>query len=68
MAREKLKDWTGKIIGFKEQLGSRLWLYVFYGRKLGYYDSTTNKTYEWTGGQSIKLFENGCHDEEFVLS
>ena len=55
MAREKITDWTGKIIGFKEQIGNRLWLYDFYGRKLGYYDRSTDKTYEWTG----KLVSNG---------
>ncbi len=49
MAREKIQDWTGKIIGFKEQIGTKRWLYDFYGNKLGYYDSSTNKTYEWTG-------------------
>ena len=55
MAREKITDWTGKIIGFKEQSGNRLWLYDFYGRKLGYYDRSTDKTYEWIG----KLVSNG---------
>lgn len=49
MAREKLKDWTGKIIGHTEQIGSRLWLYDWTGRKIGYYDSSTGKTYDWTG-------------------
>ena len=32
MAREKLKDWTGRIIGQTEQIGSRLWLYDWTGR------------------------------------
>ena len=49
MAREKLKDWTGRIIGQTEQIGSRLWLYDWTGRKLGYFDSATGKTYDWTG-------------------
>ena len=49
MAREKIQDWTGKILGFKEQIGSKLWLYDWTGRKIGYYDSSTGKTYDWTG-------------------
>lgn len=49
MAKERIKDWTGKILGSTEQIGSRLWLYDFSGRKLGYYDSSTGKTHDWTG-------------------
>lgn len=49
MAREKIQDYTGKIIGFTEIIGTKRWLYDFYGKKVGYYDSATNKTYEWTG-------------------
>ena len=34
MARERIQDWTGKIIGFKEQIGTKRWLYDFYGNKV----------------------------------
>lgn len=49
MAREAIKDYTGKILGFTELSGTKKWLYTFHGAKVGYYDSATNKTYEWTG-------------------
>ena len=49
MAREPIKDWTGKIIGFTEWSGNKKWLSDFYGRRLGYYDRSTNKTYEFSG-------------------
>lgn len=47
MALEKLTDWTGKIIGWTEWQGNKKWLYDFNHRKLGYYDKSTNKTYDW---------------------
>lgn len=49
MAKEWIKDWTGKLLGYTEQSGTRLWLYDWYGRKLGYYDSSTGKTHDWQG-------------------
>lgn len=49
MAREPIKDWTGKIIGFTEQSGNKKWLSDFYGRRVGYYDCSTNKTHEFSG-------------------
>ncbi len=49
MAREKIQDWTGKIIGFVEWSGNKKWISDFYGRRLGYYDRSTNKTYEFSG-------------------
>lgn len=55
MAREKIQDYTGKIIGFTEVSGNKKWLYDFHGRKIGYYDSSLNKTCEWTG----KIVGNG---------
>ena len=42
MAREKIQDYTGKIIGFTEIIGTKRWLYDFYGKKVGYYDRSTN--------------------------
>ena len=49
MAREPIKDWTGKIIGFVEWSGNKKWLSDFYGRRLGYYDRSTNKTHDFYG-------------------
>lgn len=49
MAKEWIKDWTGKLLGYTEWSGSRLWLYDWTGRKIGYYDRSTSKTYDWTG-------------------
>ncbi|MBR6549451.1 MAG: hypothetical protein IKT68_07925 [Clostridia bacterium] len=49
MAREPIKDWTGKIIGFTEWSGNKKWLSDFYGRKLGYYDRSADKTCEFGG-------------------
>jgi hypothetical protein len=49
MAQEKIKDWTGRVIGYTEQRGSRLWLHDWQGKMLGYYDSSTGKTYDWQG-------------------
>lgn len=44
--KRTITDWRGKILGSTEQSGNRLWLYDFYGAKLGYYDSSANKTYD----------------------
>ena len=49
MAKEWIKDWTGKLLGYTEQRGTRLWLHDWQGRQLGYYDSSTGKTYDWHG-------------------
>ena len=49
MAREKIKDWQGRVLGETEQIGTKLWLFDFYGRRLGYYDSANNTTYDWHG-------------------
>ena len=49
MARENIKDHTGRLIAYTEQRGNRLWLHDWTGKMLGYYDLSTNKTYEWTG-------------------
>ena len=51
MAREPIKDWTGKIIGFVEWSGNKKWLSDFYGRKLGYYDKSLNRTFDFYGRQ-----------------
>ena len=51
MALEKLTDWTGKIIGWTEWQGNKKWLYDFNHRKLGYYDKSFNKTFDWYGRQ-----------------
>ena len=51
MAREAIKDWQGKIIGWLEWLGNKKWLSDFYGRRLGYYDKSLNKTFDFYGRQ-----------------
>ncbi len=51
MAREKITDWTGKIIGWVEWSGNKKWLSDFYGRRLGYYDKSLNKTFDFYGRQ-----------------
>lgn len=47
MAREAVKDWQGKILGWIEWSGNKKWLSDFSGRRLGYYDQSANKTYDW---------------------
>lgn len=49
MAKEWIKDWTGKKLGYTEWSGTKLWLCDFYGRKLGYYDKSTNCTHDFYG-------------------
>ena len=51
MAKEKITDWTGKIIGWVEWSGNKKWLFDFYHRKLGYYDKSLDKTFDWHGLQ-----------------
>ncbi len=51
MEREAIKDWQGKILGWSEWSGSKKWLMDFYGKKLGYYDKSLNKTFDFYGRQ-----------------
>ncbi len=51
MAREKITDWTGKIIGWVEWSGNKKWISDFYGRRLGYYDKSLNKTFDFYNRQ-----------------
>ncbi len=51
MAREKIQDYTGKIIGWIEWSGNKKWISDFYGRRLGYYDKSLNKTFDFYGRQ-----------------
>lgn len=51
MAREAIKDWTGKILGWVEWSGNRKWLSDFNGRRLGYYDKSLDKTCDFYGRQ-----------------
>lgn len=50
MAKETLRDWTGKIIGFVEtdSSGNKV-LRDFYGRILGKYDKPMNVTRDFYG-------------------
>lgn len=49
MSREKIQDWSGKIIGWIEWSGDKKWLSDFYGRRLGYYDKRLDKTFDFYG-------------------
>ena len=49
MAREEIKDWTGRKLGDTEQRGNKLWLHDWQGKKIAYYDQSTGKTYDWQG-------------------
>ncbi|MBR2860857.1 MAG: hypothetical protein IKB86_03375 [Clostridia bacterium] len=49
MAKEVIKDYTGKIIGAIEWSGNKKWLSDFYGRRLGYYDKSLDKTFDFYG-------------------
>ncbi len=51
MARERITDWTGKTIGWVEWVGNRKWLSDFYGKRLGYYDKSYDKTFDFYGRQ-----------------
>ena len=51
MAREAIKDWHGEILGWIEWLGNKKWLSDFYGKRLGYYDKSLNKTIDFHGCQ-----------------
>lgn len=51
MAREKIQDHTGKILGWIEWSGNKKWLSDFYGKRLGYYDKSLNKTFDFYGRQ-----------------
>jgi len=51
MAREAIKDWQGKILGWVEWSGNKKWLSDFSGRRLGFYDKSLNKTCDFSGRQ-----------------
>lgn len=51
MAKEKIQDWTGKIIGWVEWSGNKKWLSDWQGRRLGYYDKLLNITCDFYGRQ-----------------
>lgn len=58
MEREKIKDWTGKIIGFIDTYpdGNKL-LRNFYGKIIGRYDKRMNVTRDFYG----RLIARGDH-------
>lgn len=41
MAREQIKDWTGKILGYTEERGNKILLHNFQGQMVAYYDKST---------------------------
>lgn len=49
MAKEYIKDWTGRILGYTELRGNRLWLHDWQGKMIAYYDKSINKTCDWQG-------------------
>lgn len=51
MAKEKIQDYTGKIIGWIEWSGNKKWLSDFNGRRLGYYNKSLDKTFDFHGRQ-----------------
>ena len=51
MAREAIKDWQGRILGWIEWSGNKKWISNFAGQRLGYYDRSLNKTCDFYGRQ-----------------
>ena len=49
MAKEAIKDFYGRILGWLDDQGSRIIATDFYGRRLGYYDSNQDATYDFYG-------------------
>lgn len=49
MAKEAIKEFSGKILGYLEDQGDRIVATDFYGRKLGYYDKRRNVTCDFYG-------------------
>ena len=49
MARVYIRDWTGRMIGYTEERGNRLWLHNWQGKMIAYYDKSTNRTHDWQG-------------------
>ncbi len=49
MSKEAIREFSGKIIGFREDKGSQIVATDFYGRQLGYYDKSRNETRDFYG-------------------
>ncbi len=49
MARTPIKDFYGRVIGFLDDQGSQIVATDFYGRRLGHYDKSRNKTFDFYG-------------------
>ena len=49
MAREHIKDRTGRVLGYTEERGNRIWLHDWQGKMIAYYDKSTGKTHDWQG-------------------
>lgn len=47
MAKEAVKDFYGKILGYRDDQGSKVTAYDFYNKNLGYYDKSRDKTYDF---------------------
>lgn len=61
MAREQIRDFSGKIIATRETSGNKVILRDFYGKILGTFDPVTNQTRDFygkiigTGDQLMRL-------------
>ena len=51
VAKEKISDWRGKTLGWVEWSGNRKWISDFHGVRLGYYDKSLDKTFDFHGHQ-----------------
>ena len=47
--REPVKEFAGKIYGWREDKGDRIVAYAFSGKQLGYYDKSRDCTCEFGG-------------------
>lgn len=49
MAREEIRDFYGKILGYRCDEGQKIVARDFYGKILGYYDKRNNETRDFFG-------------------
>ena len=58
MAKEAIREFSGKILGYLEDTGDKIKATDFYGKPLGHYDKRSNKTYDFYG--SVVCSGNGA--------
>ena len=49
MAKEYVKDFYGKVLGYTEEINGKLYARDFYGKVLGYYEKSTDTTRDFYG-------------------